>query len=150
MIGTESLSSATSVEVLDEARQVYEAESNVTILKVITNHSSAFINLHHEERPCPEHSFEGYLDENNIKHTLCKVGRPQSNGKIERFYQTYEKQRWRFDSLDEFLTFYNEERPHMSLDWDNLETPMEAFARLLPQPQTDVDDPLATEVSTHD
>jgi len=36
----------------------------------------------------------------------------------------------------------------MSLDWDNLETPSEAFDRLLPSPQEDLDDPLATEVST--
>jgi putative transposase len=54
----------------------------------------------------PDHEFEGNLHDNDIKHTLCKVGRPQSNGKIERFFQTYDKQRWRFGTLDEFLTFY--------------------------------------------
>jgi len=36
----------------------------------------------------------------------------------------------------------------MSLDWENLETPAEAFDRLLPQPTDDLNDPLATEVST--
>jgi len=63
-------------------------------------------------------------------------------------YWTYDKHRWRFGTLDELLTFYNEERPHMSLNWDNLETPIDAFDRLLPSPQDDFDDPLATEVST--
>ena len=62
------------------------------------------------------HDFERFLHDNDIDHTLCKVGHPQSNGKIERFFQTYEKHRQRFGTLDEFLTFYNEERPHMSLD----------------------------------
>ena len=80
-------------------------------------------------------------------HTLCKVGRPQSNGKIKRFFQTYEKHRQRFGTLEEFLTFYNEERPHMSLDWDNLETPAEAFERLVPSPVTGGGDLLATEVT---
>jgi hypothetical protein len=36
----------------------------------------------------------------------------------------------------------------MSLDWDELETPADAFDRLLPSPQDDFDDPLAAEVST--
>jgi len=58
------------------------------------------------------------------------------------------KHRWRFGTFDEFLTFYNEERPHMSLNWDNLETPIDAFDRLLPSPQDDFDDLLATGVST--
>lgn len=94
-----------------------------------------------------DHDFEGYLSDNDINHTLCKVGRPQSNGKIERFFQTYEKHRWRFGTLDKFLTFYNEERPHMSLDWDKLETPADAFNRLLPSPAKDCSDLLATEVT---
>jgi len=36
----------------------------------------------------------------------------------------------------------------MSLKWDELETPYEAYDRLLPDPETDFDDPLETEVST--
>lgn len=115
---------------------------------MITDHGSEFVNTHQDKRPCLDHRFERYLHENNIKHSLCKVGRPQSNGKIERFFQTYEKQRWRFDSLEEFLDFYNKERPHMSLKWDKLETPYEAFHRLFPDPQTDLDEPLKNEVST--
>ena len=115
---------------------------------MITDHGSEFVNPHHEDRPGRDHEFERFLHNNDIEHALCKVGRPQSNGKIERFFQTYEKHRWRVGTLDEFLTFYNEERPHMSLDWDNLETPAEDFDRLLPWPTDDLDDPLATEVST--
>ena len=65
--------------------------------------------------------------------------------RIERFFKTYDKHRWRFGTLDEFLTFYNKERPHMSLDWDNLETPAGAFDRLVPSPADDPDDPLATD-----
>lgn len=79
-----------------------------------------------------DHALETHLDKHDITHTLCKIGRPQSNSKIERFYQTYEKHRWRFDSLDAFVEYYNDQRPHQSLRYDNLETPTEAFDRLLP------------------
>ena len=146
MIETDANSAAASVELLDQIRSDWP--SPVPILEVITDHGSEFVNTHQDERPCLDHRFERNLHENNIKHSLYKVGRPQSNGKIERFFQTHEKQRWRFDSLEEFLDFYNKERPHMSLKWDKLETPYEAFHRLLPDPQTDLDEPLKTEMST--
>jgi len=146
MIETDASSAAASVELLDRVRADWS--SPVPILEVITDHGSEFVNTHQDQRPCLDHEFERYLHENDITHSLCKVGRPQSNGKIERFFQTYEKQRWRFESLQQFLDFYNKERPHMSLKWDELETPYEAFHRLLPDPETDLDDPLKTEVTT--
>jgi len=130
MIADESRSAARSVSLLDDVRENYASQGE--ILEVITDHGSEFVNTHQDERPCLDHEFERYLDDTDIIHTLCTVGRPQFNGKIERFFQTYDKQRWRFGTLEEFLTFYNYERPHISLDWDNLETPAEAFDRLLP------------------
>ena len=145
MIETDSSSATTSVELLKTVCEEYETP--VPILEVITDHGSEFINTHQDDRPCLDHEFERFLHDNDIDHTLCTVGRPQSNGKIERFFQTYEKHRWRFGTLGEFLTFYNEERPHMSLDWDNLETPADAFDRLVPVPTKDRGDLLATEVT---
>jgi transposase InsO family protein len=146
MIEVDSSLASQSVDLLDSVRE--DLDTPIPILEVITDHGSEFINTHQDERPCLDHAFEGYLHETDIKHTLCKVGRPQSNGKVERFFQTYDKHRWRLGTLSEFLAFYNEERPHMSLNWDNLETPAEAFDRLLPPPADDLDEPLATEVNT--
>jgi transposase InsO family protein len=146
MIETEASSASQSVEILDSVRK--QLDTPVPILEVITDHGSEFINTRQDERPCLDHAFESYLHETDIKHTMCKVGRPRSNGKIERFFLTYDKHRWRLGTLDEFLTFYNEERSHMSLDWDNLETPAEDFDRLLPQLTNDLEDPLTTEVRT--
>lgn len=145
MIETERRSAATSVELLDSVREEFEA--TVPILEVITDHGSEFVNPRQDERPCLNHEFERYLHDHDIRHSLCAVGRPQSNGKIERFFQTYEKQRWRFDSLREFLDFYNKVRPHMSLNWDELETPYEAYDRLRPDPHADIPDLLSTQVS---
>ena len=145
MIETDASSASHAVELLESVDE--EFDSPVPILEVITDHGSEFVNPRQDDRPCLDHEFEHYLHDNDIEHTLCKVGRPQSNGKIERFFQTYEKHRERFGALDEFVTFYNKERPHMSLDWDRLETPAEAFGRLVPSPATGGGDLLATEVT---
>ena len=130
MIETDSRSSAEAIELLDEVREEYAATGE--ILEVITDHGTEFYANKRDKHGEADHSFESYLAENRIKHTLCAVGRPQSNGKIERFFQTYDKQRWRFDSLEEFVDYYNFQRPHQSLRYDELETPAEAFVRLLP------------------
>ncbi len=46
---------------------------------------------------------------------------------IEKWFHTYEQHRYRYDSLEEFLEYYNTIKPYMSLDWDNLQTPEQAF-----------------------
>lgn len=120
---------------LNEVRAQYE--SSIPIAEVITDHGTEFVNPQEDDRPCLDQTVERYLQDAGITHTLCVVGHPQSNGKIERFYKTYEKQRWRFDTLNESGYFYNDIRPHMSLLWDEVETPSEAFDKLLPQPEVD-------------
>ena len=50
------------------------------------------------------------------------------------------------DYGSEFTNMHQDEGP--CLDRNELETPADAFDRLLPSPQNDFDDPLATEVST--
>lgn len=117
-----------SVDALETARTAFAHIA--PIREVITDHGSEFYATNRKEDGTAEHDFETYLDGAGIRHTRCRIGRPQSNGKLERFFQTYDKQRWRFPSLGAFLAFYHEVRPHMSLDWDALETPREAFDRL--------------------
>jgi transposase InsO family protein len=47
---------------------------------------------------------------------------PQTNGKLERFHgEIQRKQKW-FSDIDELIHWWNYTKPHMSLDWDNLET----------------------------
>jgi transposase InsO family protein len=130
MIEEDGRFGAATVQLLDTVRE--KTATDGEILEVITDHGSEFYATKRDDRGEADHAFENYLAEHDIKQTLCKVGRPQSNGKIERFYQTYEKHRWRFDSLDTFVEYYNEQRPHRSLKYDDQETPAETFDRLLP------------------
>ena len=72
-----------------------------------------------------EHPFERMLMELGIRHRYTKPYRPQTNGKVERFWRTLEEDLMHettFDSLDEFkeellhyLYYYNHERPHQAL-----------------------------------
>jgi len=64
------------------------------------------------------------LSERSNRLLLRKYNHPQSNGKIEKWFDTYEKHRYRYDSINEFIDWYNEIKPHFSLD---LRTPEEMF-----------------------
>lgn len=66
-----------------------------------------------------------------IQHIFSRVKHPQTNGKMERFFGTVETKEGEFPTFEAFVTWYNERRPHMSLDFDRAETPLEAFARKL-------------------
>lgn len=71
---------------------------------------------------------------NKINHILSPVKRPQVNGKIEKWNDTYEKNRFRFDNFYNFMNWYNTVRFHESLDtkW-YLQTPDIAFWARLPE-----------------
>jgi len=75
--------------------------------------------------------FDKFLDKKGIKHIRARVNHPQTVGKLERFHQTYEKHRGRFNTLEEFVQWYNNVRVHMSLNMRQLETPSKAFIRKL-------------------
>ena len=78
-----------------------------------------------------KHRFEGFCRENGVRQVLCRYNRPQSNGKLEKWFDLYRRHRDGFEGFEEFVLWYNCVRPHMSLDWENLETPGEAFWRKL-------------------
>lgn len=74
--------------------------------------------------------FEQYLEDHGIRHVPSRRNNPQTNGKIERWFQEYIKHRHRFETVQEFVRWYNN-RIHGSLRLDWGETPDEAFIRKL-------------------
>ena len=56
---------------------------------------------------------------------------PQTNGKIERWFGLFEQKLYLFNSVDEFVFWYNTLKSHMSLNLDECETPDQAFWRRL-------------------
>ena len=94
------------------------------IKQCISDHGSQFIsNIGGDSR------FKEFLDNNGIKQILCRIKHPQSNGKVEKFFDLYRNKRILFKTKEDFIVWYNEVRPHMSLNFEILETPQQAFIR---------------------
>ena len=69
--------------------------------------------------------FQERLEEMGIKHIVARAHHPQTNGKIERWFGTYKREfNDRFENIDEYVKFYNYERPHQRLGY---KTPAEIF-----------------------
>ena len=72
------------------------------------------------------HPFERLLMEMGVKHRYTRPYRPQTNGKVERFWRTLNDdliEGTYFESFDhfekelmEYLLYYNQERPHQGID----------------------------------
>jgi len=105
--------------------------------EILTDRGSQFYANESERREKGISQFEAYLAEQGIKHILCRVNHPQTNGKLERFYGVYEQKRHQFRSIDEYVHWHNEVKPHLSLNIETLETPIQAFHRKLPLQKTE-------------
>ena len=101
--------------------------------EVITDHGSQFFANKTNKDGESESLFDAFLTENGIKHIKARVKHPQTNGKIEKWYHTCEKNRKLFENFDKFLDWYNSIRYHESLDEKHyLQTPEDAFWARLP------------------
>ena len=101
--------------------------------EMLSDRGSQFYASEGERKEKGVSQFEQYLADHEIKHILCRVNHPQTNGKLERFFGVYEQKRDQFKSVDEYVHWHNTIKPHMSLDWKNMETPIQAFHRKLPE-----------------
>ena len=108
---------------------------------IMTDHGAQFYANESEDRKRGRTEFERRLVELGIRQILAGVRHPQTNGKLERLHGEIQRKLPEFeaimmrksDPVDLFMRWYNHDRPHMSLDWDNLETPARAFARKMPK-----------------
>jgi transposase InsO family protein len=119
---------------IDLVRKVLDDFGDVRkIREVITDHGSQFFANKTDKNGDSESAFSAFLAENGIKHILARVKHPQTNGKVEKWYHTYEKNRKLFDDFDKFLSWYNSVRYHESLDKKHyLQTPEDAFWLRMP------------------
>lgn len=117
-----------SVEVLKEVIGKYGNPPSI-----LTNRGTQFYAVEADERLKGLTVFERYLIENEIRQVLSRVSHPQTNGKVERFFRTVKDKLPEFGSLEELANWYNEKRPHMSLNLDVIETPHQPFIRKMPE-----------------
>jgi putative transposase len=118
LLETSSATTEASIQGMEEALK------HGQIKQCISDHGAQFIsNMDGNSR------FKAYLKSRDIKQILCKIKHPQSNGKVERWFETYDRHRSAFDTKESFLQWYNEVRPHRALRFEDLETPQIAFVR---------------------
>lgn len=115
-------------DALDTCRFMY----NLGIRECISDHGTQFFADKRDKLGRADHLFENFLKVEGVRQILCGVNHPQTNGKIEKWFDFYEKHRGRYDSLSELLDWYNN-RPHGSLNLRFAETPNMAFLRKMPQ-----------------
>lgn len=110
-----------AVNVLHNEVLPFYEEKEIIVSKILTDNGREFCGREYE------HPFELFLALNDIKHKRTKVRSPQTNGFVERFHRTvldeffrvkmrttfYESVEALQTDLDEWLRFYNEERPHL-------------------------------------
>ena len=123
---------------------------------ILTDHGSQFYANESKARKRGESEYEKKLVEMGIRQILARINHPQTNGKLERFHGELQRKLHRFkdvagppgtaapfgseppeaDPVARFVKNYNYRRPYMSLDWDNPETPYQAFQRKMPPPRS--------------
>lgn len=105
------------------------AEYLVTPVELNSDRGSQFIPSKFDKHGKANSSFQNVLGELGIVFIPSRARHPQTNGKLEKFHDVLEKEfDERFDTLDEFIEYYNNERPSEAVDYM---TPSEAYEKRL-------------------
>jgi putative transposase len=118
-----------SIETFQEA-EVTASGYCARIREVNTDRGSEFYSNHPESVS----EFQIYLSSTGARHVPSRKANPQTNGKLERFWYEYDRHRWRYPGIAEFIEWYNA-RLHGALWTDIGECPGEAVYRKL-QPES--------------
>src|SRR5204863_8446725 len=123
----------TAAEILNDRVVPFYDEHGIRLCQVLTDRGTEFCGRE-------SHEYELYLAVEDIDHSRTKVKSPQTNGICERFHRTILDEFYRvafrkklYENLeqlqadaDEWVGYYNEERPH-SGKYCYGKTPMETF-----------------------
>ena len=142
--------------------RLYTSKMPVTAVPILNNHVLPFFEEHgvrvetilsdNGREFCgrdDRHPYELFLQLEEIEHRKTKVGRPQSNGFIERFHRTLLDEHLRvkgrttwYDSVDEmqtdldaYLETCNRNRPHRGRDMEG-RTPYQVFEKGIRKPRS--------------
>lgn len=118
----DSATSENAISVLAEAIQRYGRPASI-----LSDNGSPFTSNPDGSYQNIPTSFEHYLVKHHIKHRRSRVHHPQTNGKIEKFFDIFERKLVYFKSIPEFMEWYNHIRPHGALNLEEMETPAIAY-----------------------
>lgn len=119
----EDIKSITVMFAVLRCMNMLRAEYNIQFQEILTDNGSEFKSPSRDNKAY--HPFERMLSEFEIKHRFTRPCRPQTNGKVERFWRTLNEDLIEgadFDNIDEFcsellhyLVYYNDHRPHQGI-----------------------------------
>lgn len=98
--------------------------------ELMSDNGTQFKQLKYNNKMKCNHEFMIFCKNQGIKQLFTRASRPQTNGKVERWFGTYEQKRPLFETHQEFQEWYNN-LLHMNLGWKyaKYESPNEAFLR---------------------
>ena len=122
-------------KVVLEAKEVALKEYSAILRELNTDKGSQFFaNKYNDKGERGMAEFEKFLKKERIKHILSRRQHPQTNGKEERWFRTYEEKRAEFKNFKEFKEWYNN-TIHLGLNRKKGITPNEAILDKL-QPES--------------
>ena len=128
-----TLSGELSIATLDQAL-ANAAQWGLIVHQVNTDRGSVFYGSERTGIQQGVTKFQLHLAELGIEHVVSRRNNPQTNGKLERLWLEYDRHRWRFDTIEEWVA-WNNRQIHGALWEEIFETPDMAFIRKLP-PET--------------
>jgi len=75
--------------------------------EILSDRGTTFYALESDERDKGLTEFEKFLIKEKITLIVGRVDHPQTNEKVEKFFDIFEKKVKFFDSVDEFMQWYN-------------------------------------------
>ena len=88
-------------------KSVKEVEVYVPIKALLSDNGSEFSSHWKSKKEGSKGEFQKHMEKYRIKHITTSVNHPQTNGKLEKCFDLYEKKRGEFGALDEFIDCYN-------------------------------------------
>lgn len=102
---------------------ILKVNYNIQFQEVLTDNGPEFGTK--ESKKKRQHPFERMLEEMGVKHRYTRPYRPQTNGKVERFWRTlnddliegttFESEEEFKKELEQYIYYYNTLRPHQAL-----------------------------------
>ncbi len=127
--------SLTAADFLNDKVLPFFDEQSIRVLRILSDNGAEYCG-----RP-ENHPYQLFLHLNGIEHTRIKVRHPQTNGAVEQLNQTVQEEFYKVAfrkklyrsaeeiqaDLDEFMTWYNQERTNQGRYCQG-RTPMDTFA----------------------
>ena len=129
----------TAADMINDRVLPFFEEQQIPLLRILTDRGTEY------KGKLEHHEYELYLHIEGIEHSKTQVRHPQSNGICERLHRTMQEEFYAvafrkklYDNLellqkdlDEWMKYYNNERPH-SGRYCYGKTPMQTFSESLP------------------